>query len=103
MVLVDTYAINVRNPFWGPNSEEYDPSRFKNVKSTDVSFIYSIQVAICTNKRFSYSVTVQPLRFWIRLQKMFRAVLGRTHGESYPCTLVLPIRGRYHRWKKRKI
>jgi hypothetical protein len=38
MVLVDTYAINVRNPFWGPNSEEYDPNRFRNLKSTDVSF-----------------------------------------------------------------
>ncbi|UKZ70826.1 uncharacterized protein TrAtP1_011795 [Trichoderma atroviride] len=38
MVLVDTYAINVRNPFWGPNSEEYDPNRFRNLKSTDLRY-----------------------------------------------------------------
>ncbi|KID82714.1 Cytochrome P450 [Metarhizium guizhouense ARSEF 977] len=36
MVLVDVLAINVRNPFWGSDSEEFRPSRFENIKPTDV-------------------------------------------------------------------
>ncbi|RMZ66109.1 cytochrome P450 monooxygenase [Pyrenophora seminiperda CCB06] len=35
-VLVDVLAINVRNPFWGPNSEAFDPGRLKNIKPSDV-------------------------------------------------------------------
>ncbi|RYP42067.1 hypothetical protein DL767_000579 [Monosporascus sp. MG133] len=36
MVLVDVLAINVRNPFWGSDSEDFRPSRFQNIKPTDV-------------------------------------------------------------------
>lgn len=39
MVVVDTLAINTRNPFWGPNSESFDPSRFKNIKKADVCLL----------------------------------------------------------------
>lgn len=37
MVLVDTLSINVRNGFWGPDSDKYNPDRFKNIKQTDAS------------------------------------------------------------------
>ncbi|KAI6778358.1 uncharacterized protein J7T54_000476 [Emericellopsis cladophorae] len=37
MVLVDTLAINVRNPFWGSDRNTYNPDRFKTVKQTEVS------------------------------------------------------------------
>jgi hypothetical protein len=37
MVLVDTLAINVRNPFWGADSNTYNPDRFKTIKQTEVS------------------------------------------------------------------
>ncbi|KAJ8122072.1 hypothetical protein ONZ43_g1644 [Nemania bipapillata] len=36
--LVDVLAINVRNPFWGPNSKEFDPSRLKNIKTSDLRY-----------------------------------------------------------------
>ena len=35
-VLVDVLGINVRNPFWGANSESFDPTRFKTIKQSDV-------------------------------------------------------------------
>jgi hypothetical protein len=35
-ILVDVLAINVRNPFWGANSDAFDPSRLKNIKQSDV-------------------------------------------------------------------
>ncbi|KAB8228304.1 cytochrome P450 [Aspergillus alliaceus] len=38
MVLVDVFAINVRNPFWGSDSEEFRPSRFQNMKPTDLRY-----------------------------------------------------------------
>jgi hypothetical protein len=42
MIIVDTLAINVRNPFWGTDSESFNPSRFKTIKQSDVSFpLYS--------------------------------------------------------------
>ncbi|EED13062.1 cytochrome P450 monooxigenase GliC-like, putative [Talaromyces stipitatus ATCC 10500] len=38
MVLVDTLSINVRNPFWAPDSNRYNPDRFKNIKQTDLRY-----------------------------------------------------------------
>ena len=35
-VLVDVLGINVRNPFWGDDSESFDPTRFKTIKQSDV-------------------------------------------------------------------
>ncbi|KAK3988694.1 cholesterol 24-hydroxylase [Cladorrhinum sp. PSN332] len=37
-VLLDVLAINVRNPFWGTNSEAYDPSRLKGIKQSDLRY-----------------------------------------------------------------
>ncbi|KAI8942364.1 hypothetical protein NX059_000439 [Plenodomus lindquistii] len=37
-ILVDVLAINVRNPFWGKNSEAFDPARLKNIKQSDVRY-----------------------------------------------------------------
>ncbi|KAL8882139.1 MAG: hypothetical protein Q9198_000811 [Flavoplaca austrocitrina] len=37
-ILVDVLAINVRNPFWGANSESFDPSRLKNIKLSDLRY-----------------------------------------------------------------
>ncbi|EFY94492.2 Cytochrome P450 CYP5334A1 [Metarhizium robertsii ARSEF 23] len=42
MVLVDVLAINVRNPFWGSDSEEFRPSRFENIKPTDLRYNIAI-------------------------------------------------------------
>ncbi|KAF4537676.1 Cytochrome p450 monooxygenase [Lasiodiplodia theobromae] len=30
-ILIDSYAINIRNPFWGPDSRVYRPSRFAKI------------------------------------------------------------------------
>ncbi|KAK7710019.1 hypothetical protein SLS57_008517 [Botryosphaeria dothidea] len=30
-ILIDSYAINIRNPFWGPDSRQYRPSRFASI------------------------------------------------------------------------
>lgn len=38
MVVVDTLAINVRNPFWGPDSAEFKPDRFKTIKQSDMRY-----------------------------------------------------------------
>ncbi|KAK4200401.1 cytochrome P450 [Triangularia verruculosa] len=38
MVVVDVLAINVRNPFWGPDSESFNPSRFKTIKQSDLRY-----------------------------------------------------------------
>ncbi|KAF2121668.1 cytochrome P450 monooxygenase GliC2 [Lophiotrema nucula] len=37
-ILLDVLAINVRNPFWGTNSETFNPSRLKNIKSSDLRY-----------------------------------------------------------------
>ncbi|KAI9878491.1 MAG: hypothetical protein M1830_000723 [Pleopsidium flavum] len=36
-VVVDILAINVRNPFWGLDSEKFMPERFRDMKQEDVS------------------------------------------------------------------
>ncbi|PSR77225.1 cytochrome P450 [Coniella lustricola] len=38
MVLVDVNAINIRNAFWGKDSEEFRPSRFKGIKPSDLRY-----------------------------------------------------------------
>ncbi|KAI0469850.1 cytochrome P450 monooxygenase GliC2 [Xylariaceae sp. FL0804] len=35
-ILVDVLGINVRNPFWGKDSELFIPSRFKTIKQSDL-------------------------------------------------------------------
>ncbi|KAA8619666.1 Cytochrome P450 [Pyrenophora tritici-repentis] len=37
-ILVDVLAINVRNPFWGRNSEAYDPDRLKDIKPSNLRY-----------------------------------------------------------------
>ncbi|KAK3373150.1 cytochrome P450 monooxygenase GliC2 [Lasiosphaeria ovina] len=37
-ILVDVLAINVRNPFWGANSESFEPSRLKNIKPSELRY-----------------------------------------------------------------
>ncbi|ORY18406.1 cytochrome P450 monooxygenase GliC2 [Clohesyomyces aquaticus] len=37
-ILLDVLAINVRNPFWGPDSEAFKPSRFKSLKSSELRY-----------------------------------------------------------------
>jgi cytochrome P450 len=36
--VVDTYALNIRNEFWGADAQEYRPSRFQTVDSTDARY-----------------------------------------------------------------
>ncbi|KAA8646327.1 uncharacterized protein ATNIH1004_007754 [Aspergillus tanneri] len=36
--VVDTYAFNIRNEFWGPYAKEYRPSRFLEVNGTKVRY-----------------------------------------------------------------
>ena len=38
--IVDTYALNVRNDFWGPRAESYDPERFLKHKTTQLRYNY---------------------------------------------------------------
>ncbi|OCK77280.1 cytochrome P450 [Lepidopterella palustris CBS 459.81] len=38
MVVVDVLAINVRNPFWGPDSANFNPARFKTIKQSDLRY-----------------------------------------------------------------
>lgn len=35
-VIVDAFAINIRNPFWGPDNRSYRPSRFAGIKQNQV-------------------------------------------------------------------
>lgn len=37
-ILVDVLAINVRNPFWGSQSDSFDPSRLKAIKQSDLRY-----------------------------------------------------------------
>ncbi|KAF7596693.1 hypothetical protein BBP40_000616 [Aspergillus hancockii] len=37
-VVVDTHAINVANPFWGPNSANYDPYRFRTTNKSHLRY-----------------------------------------------------------------
>ncbi|KAI1824155.1 cytochrome P450 monooxygenase GliC2 [Xylaria intraflava] len=37
-ILVDVLAINVRNSFWGPKSEAFDPSRLMHIKPSDLRY-----------------------------------------------------------------
>ncbi|KZF25220.1 cytochrome P450 monooxygenase GliC2 [Xylona heveae TC161] len=41
-VIIDAYAINVRNPFWGSNSGEYQPSRFANIPVNSLRYNLSL-------------------------------------------------------------
>ncbi|KAI4958680.1 hypothetical protein J4E86_004285 [Alternaria arbusti] len=38
MVIVDTYGLNIRNPFWGDKSSEYMPSRFLGLKPAQTRY-----------------------------------------------------------------
>ncbi|KAI1457523.1 putative cytochrome P450 monooxygenase [Annulohypoxylon moriforme] len=38
--VVDTYALNMRNPSWGNDSGEYKPSRFMGCKATEMRYRY---------------------------------------------------------------
>ncbi|KAL9086202.1 MAG: hypothetical protein Q9165_007267 [Trypethelium subeluteriae] len=42
MVIVDVLAINVRNPFWGPDSASFIPDRFKSIKQSDLRYNLTI-------------------------------------------------------------
>jgi gliotoxin/aspirochlorine/mycotoxins biosynthesis cytochrome P450 monooxygenase len=37
-VVVDTYAINVRNSFWGVDSQQYRPYRFATIRPSDLRY-----------------------------------------------------------------
>ena len=36
--VVDSYSLNIRNEFWGPDAQQYRPSRFQTVNSTDARY-----------------------------------------------------------------
>lgn len=36
--VVDSYSLNIRNGFWGPDATEYRPNRFQTVNSTDARY-----------------------------------------------------------------
>ena len=38
--IVDAYALNVRNPFWGAEAQCYEPERFRKNKSTQLRYNY---------------------------------------------------------------
>ncbi|GKU09669.1 unnamed protein product [Fusarium langsethiae] len=37
-VIVDAFAINIRNPFWGPDNTSYRPSRFAGIKQNQLRY-----------------------------------------------------------------
>ncbi|KAH7255997.1 cytochrome P450 monooxygenase GliC2 [Fusarium tricinctum] len=37
-VIVDAFAINIRNPFWGPDNRSYRPSRFAGIKQNQLRY-----------------------------------------------------------------
>ncbi|KAL5365578.1 cytochrome P450 monooxygenase GliC2 [Aspergillus floccosus] len=37
-VIVDAFAINIRNPFWGPDNRAYRPSRFVGIKQNQLRY-----------------------------------------------------------------
>lgn len=39
-LIVDTYALNVRNPYWGADRGEYRPARFLEKRNTDTRYHY---------------------------------------------------------------
>ncbi|KAK8154305.1 cytochrome P450 monooxygenase [Phyllosticta citrichinensis] len=38
MIIVDTYGLNIRNPFWGAESTKYKPERFLGLKASQVRY-----------------------------------------------------------------
>lgn len=36
--IIDTHALNIKNPFWGVDSEFYRPSRFEGIKNQDMRY-----------------------------------------------------------------
>lgn len=39
-IVVDTHALNIRNPFWGKDRDQYRPSRFLERKSLEMRYQY---------------------------------------------------------------
>ncbi|KAH8702189.1 cytochrome P450 monooxygenase GliC2 [Talaromyces proteolyticus] len=37
-VIVDAFAINIRNPFWGPDNRSYRPRRFESIKPNQLRY-----------------------------------------------------------------
>ncbi|EZF30492.1 Cytochrome P450 oxidoreductase [Trichophyton interdigitale] len=37
-IIVDAFAINIRNPFWGPDNRSYRPSRFATIKQSQLRY-----------------------------------------------------------------
>jgi cytochrome P450 len=39
-IVVDTHSLNLRNPFWGTDREQYRPSRFLELETLDIRYQY---------------------------------------------------------------
>ncbi|KAL2751984.1 hypothetical protein ACRALDRAFT_1058816 [Sodiomyces alcalophilus JCM 7366] len=85
MVLVDVLSINVRNPFWGDDSEDFRPSRFKNIKATDLRYnlaIFGFGSRKCPGQ-YVAAQGVKALLVHILRQYDIEVIKERTDGKSH--------------------
>ncbi|KAF5656666.1 cytochrome p450 oxidoreductase [Fusarium heterosporum] len=64
-VIVDAFAINIRNPFWGPDNRSYRPSRFASIKQNQClgqHIANNIVKAVVYHMFSKYKLSLQPVQ-----------------------------------------
>ncbi|KAI1824923.1 cytochrome P450 [Xylaria intraflava] len=87
--IVDTYALNTRNPYWGPDGEVYRPSRFLDIKASDVRYKFW-RFGFGPRQCLGRFVVDLMLRVLIaHLVENYRLFLAEdTHWEKHPTTWI---------------
>jgi cytochrome P450 len=88
-VVVDSYAVNVRNPFWGKNNLDFCPRRFENINPREVKYFDPV----------TYLFLADPLQLRYNLMTFGfgpRQCLGQHDAERTIKSLVYHLVNEYH-------
>ena len=70
MVIVDTYALNVHNDFWGEDSRIYRPSRFLGLSSVQVRLSAS-SALLQTFRSILVTDSIPDVALWVWTTPMY--------------------------------
>ncbi|KAI0153253.1 cytochrome P450 [Xylariaceae sp. FL1272] len=71
--VVDTHAINIRDPYWGPDGNQYRPARFKNRNLAEIYIADFILRSIVAHLVKSYTLSLLPKSNWDKNQETWIA------------------------------
>lgn len=96
-ILIDSYAINIRNPFWGPDSRVYRPSRFAKIPPQQVGVYPLVLSIVYVSIRFAdagvCAAEIQLDDVWVWVAQVSWVQCWRQNGARTGIPAVQPIRG----------